>query len=124
MNFLPYNNLPPNNVSDDDAEDSVTTSHDGEDVRKVSTKKMSRPRFSFLPNEFTFRTSSASAALKRSREIDKQLSIEKPDQKILILGACQTGKSALLNSMKISYNHENAFDYDDRQRFKEVIFIK
>lgn len=147
VNSLPYISLPLNNdVSDDDGEDSVPTSHDGEDVKKVSTKKMPRPRFSFLPKGFNFRISSASAALGRSREVDKQLSIENQrsaalersreidkqlsienqgsHENILILGASQTGKSALLNSMKIFYNHDYVFDYDFRQGLKGVIFIR
>ncbi|MCJ1265295.1 hypothetical protein MMC22_005170, partial [Lobaria immixta] len=123
VNFsLPLNH----DVSEDDGEDSVPTSHDGEDVKKVSTKKMPRPRFSFLPKGFTSRISSASAALEQSREIFKQLSIkyQRIHENILILGTSQTGKSALLNSMMIFYNHDHTFDYDFRQGLKGPIFIR
>ena len=102
------------------------TSLNGEDITAVSTKRVERQNFSFLLNGRNLRTSSASAALERSREIDEVLRIENEERranaKVFILGASQCGKSMLLDSMKVSYYGDEAYSHSFRQDFKEHLF--
>ena len=103
-----------------------STSLNGEDIRAVSTKRVARQRFSFLLNGRNLRTSSASAALERSRKIDELLRIENKERRaianVLILGTSQSGKSILLNSMKISFYGDEAYSHSFRQDLKEYLF--
>lgn len=101
---------------------------DGEDVRAVGKKWMARQRFLFLPNVLNLRTSSASAALKRSRKVDEQFRVpnekRKMDAHVLLLGTSQSGKTTLLQSMNIFIHGHSAFDHSYREDFKEFIFTR
>lgn len=102
--------------------------HDGEDVRAVGKKWMARQRLLFLPNVLNLRTSSASAALKRSHKADEQFRVpnekRKTDANVLLLGTSQSGKSTLLKSMSILIHGHSAFDHSYREDYKTLIFTR
>ena len=101
------------------------TSLNGEDIRAANTRRVALQRFSLLKGRNS-QTSCASAVLKRSREDDEVLRTEnemrRANLKVLILGASQSGKSVLLDSMKISCYGDEAYNHSFRQSFKEDLF--
>lgn len=95
-------------------------------IRAASTRKVAQRRFSLLPIRINSPTSSVSAALEWSRGVDEKLRVGNEKRKaspmILILGTSYSGKSTLLDSMKLSLHGNEIYSHVFREKVKRVIF--